>query len=494
MPHHSLTVLEGDSSINLYIAQQANDGLMPYANAWEDKPPLVFWLDAISLRFTPDSARGIVYVGYVFVLAFFIAAWATLRPRVGTYPALFALLLCLNVMPDVMLVPNITEVFSLPLQAASFLLLCREAEAGPRWHYPALQGLLGAGLFQLRPNNTAVIGLYLLVILVEHIRGRQVKRIAGSLAVFVAAFAAGNAVVLWPLIARGDLRPYWDAAFGYTRQYSAMRPAVMHLYAIAVGFLKLSRFGGILIVGTAAAVVIAARPSWRNVTDRFAILALTFLLMEVAGSGVSGRAFEHYFIMWLLPATLLAGLFVERCGAAIGDRPFAVAAFCGCCATLIGGSVLDSARATGEAVTKYQDTQANLVRYVRERTTPADSVFAWNGFGDLMFRVGRRPANRFFHAAGMLDERSYRNQATEALSDVARVGPKFILEYQHEQGSVPALFATGPGTPENDKRDVALGTTDSWDTAALRAIKSRLRSRYHLAYSDGSGVAVYELN
>src|ERR1700683_2511386 len=140
----------------------------------------------------------------------------------------------------------------------------------------------------------------------------------------------------------------------------------------------------------------------------------------------------------------------------------------------------------------------------QHRPTPADVVFSWNGFGDTLFRVGRRPATRFFHAAAMLDERSYRVQATEALSDVARARPKFILEYQHEQGSIPAIFPAFPGTPEEsapgslssgEKRDVALsGTTDSWDTAGLRELKSQLRSRYHLAYSDGSGVAVYELN
>jgi hypothetical protein len=166
---------------------------------------------------------------------------------------------------------------------------------------------------------------------------------------------------------------------------------------------------------------------------------------------------------------------------------------------LVGGSALESARATGETLAKFHDARGRVVEYVRERTTSADRVFAWNGFGDLLFRVGRRPASRFFHAAAMLDERSYRAQAAEALSDIERVGPKFILECRHEPGSIPAIFAADSGAPEGlnsgNQRGVALsGTTDSWDTASLREIKSRLRTRYHLAYSDGSGVAVYEVN
>ena len=85
-----------------------------------------------------------------------------------------------------------------------------------------------------------------------------------------------------------------------------------------------------------------------------------------------------------------------------------------------------------------------------------------------------------------------------------RLCPKFILESRHEQGSIPAIFPAIPGTPgesppgslsSGEKRDAALsGTPDFWDTPALRDLKSRLRSRYHLVYSDGSGVSVYELN
>jgi hypothetical protein len=502
-PHGSLSALTGDSSINLYIGQQVNNGLTPYADAWEDKPPLIFWLNAFALRFTPGSARGIVCLAYLFVLAFFIAAWAALRPQVGNYPTMFALLLAVNLLPEVMLCPNITEVFSLPFQAISFLLLCREAEDGSQPYYPALQGLLAAALFQLRANNTAVIGLYIIASVFERIRRREIRRLVVSFAVFVAAFAIGNVAVLWTIIERGCFHQYWAAVFRFGSQYSTMRPAIMHVYAVSVGLLKISRFGGSVIAGATAAVVVAARPSWTNFRDRFAMLVLALFVLEVAGSAVSGRAYEHYFIMWLLPVTVMAGLFIQRCSDAIGLQRFAVWSFCGACTVLLAGSALDSAREFGNAVVKFNDQQANVVRYVRERTTPSDRVFAWNGFGDLPFRLGRRPASRFFHAAAMLDVRSYRAQATEALGDVERVGPKFILEYRHEPGMLPGIFAAIPGTPaepasgapdSGDSRDAAIsGTTDSWDTAALSEIKSRLRDRYESVYSDGSGVGVYEL-
>jgi hypothetical protein len=482
MPHGSLAAMEGDSGIFLYIGQQVNNGLTPYVDVWDHKPPLIFWLDAFSLRFTPGSARGIVCLAFAFAFGFFIAIWFLLRARVGAYPAIFALLLGVNLLPDVMLNPNMTEVFSLPLQAISFLLLCREAEDGPRAYYPVLQGLFAAALFQLRPNNGAVIALYVIVSVAEHIRRRAIRRLLASLATFLAAFVIGNAVVLWPIVARGNFREYWDAVFRFAAEYSGMRPAIMHLYALAVGLLKISRFGGSVIAGAAVVAVAATRPTWTNVRDRFSMLAVALLGMEVAGAAVSGRAFEHYFMMWLLPATVLAGLFVNKCGEAIGVKRFAVASFCGACAVLLGGSMLDSAREAGEAQVKFRDGRASVVAYVRGRTTPSDRVFVWNGSADVLVRLGRRTATRFFHGGAMMDQRSYRDQVGEAFRDVERVGPKFILEYPHGSGAFPGIFPSSPCAAEEnaprdsgDRRDAAIpGSAASWETADIRESKSRL--------------------
>jgi len=80
----------------------------------------------------------------------------------------------------------------------------------------------------------------------------------------------------------------------------------------------------------------------------------------------------------------------------------------------------------------------------------------------------------------MLDVKSYRDQATEALHDVERLSPKFILDYQAGPGTLPGIFAAIPETPE------------FWDSGELRELKSRLREGYELAYSDDSGVKVFE--
>lgn len=503
VPHRSLTALEGDSGIFLFIGQQVAGGLTPYVDGWEDKPPVVFWLDAFAISLTPNSARGIVWVAYAFVVAFFIIIWTLLRSRLGTYPALFALLVALNLLPDLMLNPNMVETFSLPFQAVSFLLLCREVEGEPRLFYPLVQGLLAALLVQLRPNNAAVIGVYLLTTLVLYIRAKAPWRVAVNIALFTAAFAAGNLVILWPIVERGYFRQYWEAVFLFGHHYSTVRPAYMHLYAIGVGLLKVCRCGGAVFAGASLAALIVARPSWTSLRDRFALLAAALFAAEVAGSAVSGRAFEHYFLMWVLPLTALVALFVKGCADSIGSRAFAAASICGACLILASASVVDSAREVSETVLKFRDPHDGVIRYVRARTNPADRVFVWNVAPSLLVRLGRLPASRFFHTAAMLDVNAYRDQAGEAFRDVIRTSPKFILETPPGLGSLPGLFpvnqvaadqsAAGNGSDSGELRDAAIRpSSEPWDTAEMAEMKRILRERYALARVDPSGIRVYQ--
>ncbi|HEY4365568.1 MAG TPA: glycosyltransferase family 39 protein [Bryobacteraceae bacterium] len=480
LPHGSRAVLDNDSGIFLFIGQQIDNGLAPYAEVWDHKPPLVFWLNALALRITSGSPRGIVYLAGLFVFAAFLLLWFILRPRVGIYPSAIALLLALNLIPQLISTPNSTELFSLPLQALAFFLLARDVEGEHHAYTPVLQGLLAAALFQLRPNNAAAILLYVAVLSYDCLRRRELPRLIGHLGIFSFAFVLGNVVLLWPVIHGGHLREYWEAAFQFNAQYSARRPALMHVYAIGVGLGYLSAFGGSLIAGASAATVLWARPSWTKMHDRFALLALFLFVLEIAGSSVSGMAFEHYFILWLLPATVLAGIFFQRCSLAIGSASFAQASVCGACIILLAGSLFESVRGVGEAMTKYADSAASVLEYVQPRASASDRVYVWNSDAEFVFRLGRKPVSRFFHSASMVEKGAYRTQAKEALLNVEQMRPAFIIEDHLRE--IPPMFEGAAPSLEG-----------SWDAGELRAIKNRLRSCYELAYTDSGGIKVYRL-
>jgi hypothetical protein len=488
LSHGGLPALAGDSGMFQYIGQQVNNGLAPYNDVWDHKPPLIFYANALALRIAHGSPRGIVYLAYVSTFAFCALVWAALRRRAGVQAALFSVILVIGMLPDLVLVPNTTELFSLPFQAACFLLMAKEVETAWEPRYAILQGLLGAALFQLRANNAAVTALYVAVCAYDHFRSRSIGKFFGRITVFLVAFAIGNAACLWPIIHQGHLRQYWDAAFGFNAQYSAQRPIIMHFYAVGVGVLKTTRFGGCALAAAMALAALRAHLSWAKTADRFGVLAIALLAVSVCSSAVSGMAYQHYFLVWLLPIGLLAGLFIRHCGESIGSRAFSVPAFAGACALLVAASLFDGAREFAQSLVKFRDPQADAVRYVRERCTSLDRAFVWASYGDLAFRLGLKPASRFFSTVPMShDMETYRAQATEALHDVERLRPRFILEASgveqssSQQGSLPGLLSVKPETAP------AL-----WDSMELRNIKGRLTKSYSLVYQSGSGVKVYE--
>ena len=88
-----------------------------------------------------------------------------------------------------------------------------------------------------------------------------------------------------------------------------------------------------------------------------------------------------------------------------------------------------------------------------------------------------------FHYLGVDEIRAYRAQADEVLRDAERVRPTFMIEDHLRE--IPGLFEQAPELPEDSPQR-------SWDTAELKDMKTRLRNRYELVFTDGAGIRVYQ--
>jgi hypothetical protein len=491
-PHNGASVSLGDSGIFLYIGQQINNGLIPYADVWDDKGPLLFYLNALGLRLWHGSPLGVVLLAAIFAVTFFAFVWLSVRRVNGTRAALFATLLTINLLPDIFMTPNTVEIYCLAFQAAAFYLMIREFDSTPQLTYAALQGALAAALFQIRPNSAGVSVLYCLACIYCLVRKGALARLLPHAVIFLVSFAGANCLILSQLILRGHLGEYADAVFGFSLHYSSTASPLRHAYAIGVGLLKVSPYGaGVIAGGVALDIIVSLRRktlAWGDgFSGRHAILASLLFAIEILCSAVSGKAFEHYFAMWLLPVALFAGLFIGKCellAAAAGadSQRFARAMFLGACSVLAFSSFFESARSYGETVLKFKDSRSAVIQFVRQHSASSDSLFVWGDFGDLSFRIGLRPASRHItsiYAAN--DPISYRTIGSEALHDVEKSRPRFVLDCAPDV-SFPLFSAPRSATE-------LVGGAD-----ALADTKERLRESYRLVLNDAaSGVKVYEL-
>jgi hypothetical protein len=494
LPFDGASAVVGDSSIFMYVGQQVNRGLLPYVQVFDDKGPVLLYLNALGLRIGGGSPLGMVWLGAISAFAFLVVIWTAVRRSLGPSPALFSVLVTVGLLPGTFLTPNSCELFSLPFQAASFLLLVNEF-SGPRhlW-FPLIQGFVAAVLAQIRPNNAGVILLYCILATYVCFRERDWRGFFSRTAIFAAAFVIGNLAVLSHLILSGHFPEYFDAVFGYSLRYSSSASLARHFYAVGVGLLQMSASAGSVIAGAAAAGTIVSlgrkRLRWAGgQADRFKISVVSLSMIEVACAAVSGKAFEHYFALWLLPVALLSGMFLKQCEDLIvdirsEDRFIARAMFAGACALMIISALFENARSYGQTLLKYRDSRAGVVSFVRRQATPADTLFAWGDVGDISFRIGLRPASRHFSAFYPLnDAASFREIGTQALEDVVGSKPRFILDCPMT-GLTPLLTqpsATQTSVPEQE--------------SILRPFRTNLMNAYHLVFTDAtSGVNVYELN
>lgn len=90
LPHNGHALLVGDSSMFLFIGQQIDHGLLPYVDVWDHKPPLVFYLDALSLRMMGGSPVGAIILGYILTFIFLILLGLTVYEWSDGYSAVFS--------------------------------------------------------------------------------------------------------------------------------------------------------------------------------------------------------------------------------------------------------------------------------------------------------------------------------------------------------------------------------------------------------------------
>jgi len=216
---------------------------------------------------------------------------------------------------------------------------------------------------------------------------------------------------------------------------------------------------GIVVVGSLG-WLLAARTARRIVdhdgprgsgfrAEAPALVVFLQLLAAVFGASFTGRFFPHYFVEVFPIAALVAGVAL----ASILAPPSASlrGRFAGTLTLVLGCTTLLSVcawnlhrnvRLRRETDRWYQDPRTDpIVRYVTERTDPADRIFVWGFRAETYLSSQRMPASRFVYTvypAGVVpwfqatrDEEERRvtpHSREQLLADLDRERPELIID------------------------------------------------------------------
>lgn len=481
--HNQSLFLTSDSVLFLYAGQQLSQGGGLYTEYWDHKPPLIFYLNALGLWLGGGSAAGVVLLQYGFLVVFLVLLWAILAP-LTLWARLLGALYAVNLIPSFLSgSSNFTETYSMPLQALSMYLLLRESETGPRWRCAIGQGLLGAALFWLRPNNAGAVAVYLAFAAALALYHRRLPELATRAAWACVGFGAGTAVLALPFAQRGAMDELIHASLGFNLDYSGIAGLSSRLAQLYNVLTNTSYLGVNLMAFAAAGWTVLRFPGLGSPAARLAVAAVISGVVELLAASVSGRSFSHYLLMAVLPLSMLAAVFWSAIWPASGSAraehlPALLAA------GLAAVSAISSLWALSPR-TNWSTPFDAVVKYVQERTSPADRIYVWGPDRGIYFRAGRKSASRFFSTVFMGHDRSiYQEYSEKILDDIEKNNPELIVEVV-EPVSYPTLFAGDIAQQRGWNAPAS-----RWDDERLLQRKSRLREAYEVAMVDPAGAAV----
>jgi hypothetical protein len=388
-----------DGGIFLYIGSLILKGKIPYRDVWENKGPLVFYINALGLFLTNGSRWGIWILEFLFFFCAGYIGYTLIKRMMGTIPALIGTFIWITAAGIVLQGGNFSEEYSLLFSFVAVLFYVKSLEQPEKKLYSLLIGIsLGLNIL-LRPNNigiqVAAVGSYFVLAVVSRNWRLFLQRSV--------LIALGGIAVLVPVILffflHDALMEMVNVVLVFNVQYSSGGG----LPKVLDGLINASTSIGLIYVMIAllgyglALLSFFKRDTFHTVLGKFLLILVIGWPIEVVLSTLSGRNYLHYFLGWVPYLGLLSAyatyIFLRRF--APHSEKYSVACLLFLLAvSLIGkytvwkdyGAVLARLWDSPAVELEYRDPVA---LYVQENTLPQDKVFVW-GFRPIINFVADR--------------------------------------------------------------------------------------------------------
>ena len=387
-----------DGGIFLYVASLILKGKIPYLAVWENKGPLVFYINALGLAFSGGSRWGGWFVEFLFFFISGVIGYLVIKRLMGVIPALAGTLIWISAAGNVLQGGNFSEEYSLLFSFIAVLGFMLSLQQSHRNIYSFLVGIsLGLNIL-LRPNNIsmqiAAAGAYFILAVSSGEWRLFFKR--------ALCYAIGAVIVIMPVIfyfySQGALTEMINVVLVFNLQYSDG----FDLAGVLDGILSAARSIGVFtilfaVLGYLFSLWILFKSRFNDPLAKFLLILLIGWPMEALLSALSGRNYLHYFIGWAPYVGLLCSysvyLFLRRFGSDF-DRYSVYVLLLLITVTLAGnmtvwknyGSVLAYKWSNPNADLDYRDPVA---LYIMENTDPRDKVLVWGFRPIINFMSGR---------------------------------------------------------------------------------------------------------
>jgi len=387
-----------DAGIFMYVGSLILKGKIPYLDVWENKGPLVFYINALGLSLGDGSRWGIWLMEFLFLCGAVWLCYSLMRSIMGDIPALIGVFVMVAAAGNVLQGGNYSEEYSVLFSCLALWAFFKGMNEPRSKLFDVLIGLsLGFNIL-LRPNNismqAAAAGAFFLLTFFSWEWKLLVRR-----AVLI---VLGAAVVVVPVVlyflTQGALQEMINVVLVFNFQYSSDTSVGQILQGVLGAFNSIGvGYSAIALIGYLLSLFVVAKGIYQK--KEFPPLLVILLLglpIELLLSMLSGRNYLHYFIGWSTYLGVLGAFAVFYLLGRFMPRFENYTTLLLLSAILLALIFkLDVWKGYGTALQNISSGQVEYVDpvaiYIRENTSEQDKVLVW-GFRPVINFVSGREA------------------------------------------------------------------------------------------------------
>ncbi len=489
-----LSLPDRDYGIFSYIGQQIVLGKLPYKDAWDHKPPAVFYVDALGLWMAHGLRWGIWAIEFICLAVAIWLSYILIKKLWGVFPALCSIAIWIFGLNITLQGGNITEEFPLPLHFLALILFLRLVESPDNFWDGLIIGLAFSISFLFRANNamveTAIVLTLWLIWIVQrkfHILLRQMVWMGiGALVPILI-----TSIYFWAL---GIFKAMFDASITYNVIYSETK--FNGTSALMAGLQNLGFAAWIGFIGYGIVLFLLIR-QWSAKIKPSAMLI--FLLIgcpfAVAVTDPAQRNYGHYFVNWLPFIALLTGLTFHTIQNLIPKFKdlklaesycFGFALMVAIVFFVLSGLAVENWESIANLLNRSNVERDSVISvYVENNTKPGDTVIFWGGFPGENLMSHRASPSAYITYPLLLDANLSEQFSHQFFLDLTINRPALIVDMEYTKA-----LSLDP-----KKRAVQLAAQQEWPylPANIDEVLSFIDNNYHLEITFRNAT-VYRLN
>lgn len=389
-----------DSGVFLYIGWRILNGELPYVNVWDQKPPLIHYINALGLAIGNNSRWGVWVIQLISLLLAAFLAYKLIFQLFGRFPALLSTYLWLIALVFLVHQGNYTTEYTLPMQFGALLLFLSTLKQKNNTLRYIIIGVLGGLAFLTKQT---AIGVWIAIILYLVYTGIKTKTIETCLKdifyIICGAFLVLSICIVYFLI-NGAIKPLWDYAFFYNFYYVSGRvsgPLERLQNFFTFTHISITEIFTFAALGMFLLIINFNKQMFNEYRKAFLVVILINLILELIFINMPGIAYSHYF-MTLLPAmAILSAVTFYFINSQIEWKDFSKFQRYGIIIFLILLlGLANLSKYWKNVLTLNNRTFEPAINYTLQNTTENDHILVWGEMEPMVnFHSQRRSPSKF---------------------------------------------------------------------------------------------------